>query len=990
MEFFSRDFLSAMNTSFAGTAVNNGSGSSILDLSDLSDSGGLSFMDTLRQASMLTATANTAKNTVTAKDVASAKAAALSKADMSVQSDSAVNSGKSIQAGNVFDQAIGTIVSYLSSLTVQDDIPSADEILNAAGMDIPDAEDIVAFDSAFSQLYLKMANSDSDTMKIFRDVLEVISKMFNTSDDFGMMTDFNSVSGLKSGEVIADSNVLGSEFSDNLIKNLESQISKSFADQLPVKADFENALALLNDFANVIKAGIDISVNCNDTNNNNNTNAFEIIDEKVISDDDYHEKSDSSVTDFIKPDTPAKTERKVHKNYFNFNNENIKAALVSSASGAAKNSYALNKFFSDDVDFDSYDEIIDYPVNHSDYDYTDADSLLNEIFGNENILDENNTDNSNIGLSVETSVYEIIDEPVLNLNSDLSKIADYPADGLNDIDSAVNISISSKTNTDITDTSKADTDTEDKNPLKTNADNVDNVDNVDKSEILADFNKSQTVVNYVVMKLFECFAHLPAEQNTSVTDFLKPSVSLTNINTNTEDSDVLSDEESDSDKFKMAVDLLSALFASYNNTSNVEMSAVLNDEPVNEDFSSFISSLKQISAAINFISGKNVIQDESLTAENISDTDTNRGVFFKLFDNQKMQSSGYTDNQIYSETNNSVGQSYMNIRANYINTPSYGNNVNAVAENRVNSDTENYVNNQGYVINAESYVNSTNNMSRQSTQQSGIKSLPNGFNFNMVRVNNVSEQINALNNMESSSDEGKISPTDVEKDLFRFVPVKPVRTEQASASNVSEQNKANVTEEKTSNNVSAELNTFNVFDTNKVFVPEKTAVSTLSSYTANSVEQQVTQQVTAKIFDLSGKDGVSEVTIVLKPENLGEIAVKITSRKGAVEIVMAAQNESVGKVLNDKLSALSASLSNQNIEVKNINVVNPSDASSQMGLDFSNQGFNRRQNAEDYDSDSNSSRKNTKIADDIADLDKSKINQVNNIKLGGNLWATQA
>ncbi len=103
------------------------------------------------------------------------------------------------------------------------------------------------------------------------------------------------------------------------------------------------------------------------------------------------------------------------------------------------------------------------------------------------------------------------------------------------------------------------------------------------------------------------------------------------------------------------------------------------------------------------------------------------------------------------------------------------------------------------------------------------------------------------------------------------------------------------------------------------------------------------QQITQSVSETTQNGAVRELVVVLKPENLGEVAVKITSdTSGAVSVVLAASNEEVGRALAANSAALTESFAKQNVDVQNVNVVAPSEAASYMGLDFSNQGFNRR------------------------------------------------
>lgn len=103
------------------------------------------------------------------------------------------------------------------------------------------------------------------------------------------------------------------------------------------------------------------------------------------------------------------------------------------------------------------------------------------------------------------------------------------------------------------------------------------------------------------------------------------------------------------------------------------------------------------------------------------------------------------------------------------------------------------------------------------------------------------------------------------------------------------------------------------------------------------------QQITQSVSENAQNGAVRELVVVLRPENLGEVAVKVTSdTSGAVSVVLAASNEEVGKALAANSAALTESFAKQNVDVRNVNVVAPSEAASYMGLDFSNQSFNRQ------------------------------------------------
>lgn len=127
-----------------------------------------------------------------------------------------------------------------------------------------------------------------------------------------------------------------------------------------------------------------------------------------------------------------------------------------------------------------------------------------------------------------------------------------------------------------------------------------------------------------------------------------------------------------------------------------------------------------------------------------------------------------------------------------------------------------------------------------------------------------------------------------------------------------------------------------VFELSDVEIPQDT--ETVYKELADFAVEQITESVSAP---LNGE--VKELVVVLKPESLGEVAVKLTAdASGAVSVVLAASNEEVGRAVAQNSSALAESFAKQGINVEDIKVIEPSDAASNMGLDFSNQGFNRR------------------------------------------------
>lgn len=127
-----------------------------------------------------------------------------------------------------------------------------------------------------------------------------------------------------------------------------------------------------------------------------------------------------------------------------------------------------------------------------------------------------------------------------------------------------------------------------------------------------------------------------------------------------------------------------------------------------------------------------------------------------------------------------------------------------------------------------------------------------------------------------------------------------------------------------------------VFELSDVEIPQDT--ETVYKELADFAVRQITESVSAP---LNGE--VKELVVVLKPESLGEVAVKLTAdSSGAISVVLVASNEEVGRAISQNTPALAESFAKQGINVEDVKVIEPSDAASNMGLDFSNQGFNRQ------------------------------------------------
>lgn len=123
----------------------------------------------------------------------------------------------------------------------------------------------------------------------------------------------------------------------------------------------------------------------------------------------------------------------------------------------------------------------------------------------------------------------------------------------------------------------------------------------------------------------------------------------------------------------------------------------------------------------------------------------------------------------------------------------------------------------------------------------------------------------------------------------------------------------------------------------------------LGADTAFSVENQVKDVVTDEIAGFGDKDGVKELVLILRPRELGQIAVKLVKYANTVSVIMSAQYEEVGKLMTQRAAYLGESLSGRDYDVKDVQVVEPGNAAEQMGLNFTDHGFSfaRNQNGSD-------------------------------------------
>jgi len=200
----------------------------------------------------------------------------------------------------------------------------------------------------------------------------------------------------------------------------------------------------------------------------------------------------------------------------------------------------------------------------------------------------------------------------------------------------------------------------------------------------------------------------------------------------------------------------------------------------------------------------------------------------------------------------------------------------------------------------------------------------------------------------------------------------------------SEDEKGNLPQYNNADNFAAMLSN-NIQHTNNtaaMLQPEENAVP------FTQISTQLMENISAKLFEASQKDMTSEMKLLLRPENLGEVAVKLVSENGSVSVMLSAANSQVAKMLSENLPALTAALENQNVAVKDVTVIDPSDAASQMGFAFTSQnsGSERDNSADNHKKVTGVfSLESDKIETDSAALQN---NVYENNPKGAKLWAT--
>ncbi len=117
------------------------------------------------------------------------------------------------------------------------------------------------------------------------------------------------------------------------------------------------------------------------------------------------------------------------------------------------------------------------------------------------------------------------------------------------------------------------------------------------------------------------------------------------------------------------------------------------------------------------------------------------------------------------------------------------------------------------------------------------------------------------------------------------------------------------------------------------------------SQTIIPVEKQIIPQL-EQMLTTNMTDGTKELTIMLKPAELGQVGVKLSQTEAGLTVSIMAVNAETQKLITEQLPTLVSSLQSMNSEVKSVVMVNPNEnASSFLGeFNLSQSGSQNQQN----------------------------------------------
>lgn len=210
--------------------------------------------------------------------------------------------------------------------------------------------------------------------------------------------------------------------------------------------------------------------------------------------------------------------------------------------------------------------------------------------------------------------------------------------------------------------------------------------------------------------------------------------------------------------------------------------------------------------------------------------------------------------------------------------------------------------------------------------------------FAAYRVNDAGKQINAISEKASVPEEisEDIPEAAAETVKVSWENSETVTAERTVISDNITPASADETDRKPEIAVEAAAVTAAPVHTERADVPETEPVREISY---KSADIQVRETILAEISDIPEGDAVKELVLILRPKELGQVAVKLTKENGVLSVILSAQYNEVGRMLADRAAQLGNTLQSENVKVGSVNVVEPGSAAEQMGLNFTDRGF---------------------------------------------------
>lgn len=146
------------------------------------------------------------------------------------------------------------------------------------------------------------------------------------------------------------------------------------------------------------------------------------------------------------------------------------------------------------------------------------------------------------------------------------------------------------------------------------------------------------------------------------------------------------------------------------------------------------------------------------------------------------------------------------------------------------------------------------------------------------------------------------------------------------------------------------------------------------------VQRQITQEVINQIE--SGITGeTKEITLMLKPKELGEISIKLAKVGEEITVSIMAQNSTTQKLISERLPTLVSSLQEINSQVKDVMIVNPNENTNSFLGQFNLSQSDSREQYQQRQNFSTSNYDSKQVVEEPAQTSKVLIRE-------GQLWQT--